>query len=614
MVMKTQTSEMSNDTEEMNYNEFAMVVATVNGSGSQTSNLAIIRALFRMGLPVSGKNIFPSNIQGLPTWFTIRVSSDGYVARRDTTEILVAMNEATFAEDLKDLDHGGVCFYSDEFEIPFDREDITFYPMPVRDLLKEVSPPKDLRDYIANMAYVGIVSQMLEIELGEIRSALVTHFGGKEKPVQLNMDMIELAAEWAKENLEKRDQFLVKRENKTENKILIDGNTASALGAIYGGVSFAAWYPITPASSLADALKEYLPQLRVDPDTGKATYMIIQAEDEIAAIGMAIGAGWSGARSMTSTSGPGISLMAEFAGLAFHAEIPVVIWDIQRMGPSTGLPTRTSQGDIRFARFLGHGDSKHVVLLPGTMDECFEFGWRAFDLAERLQTPVFVLSDLDLGMNLWVSDPLEYPDQPMDRGKVLSEEDLEQLGEFARYKDVDGDGIPYRTVPGNRHPLSAWFARGTGHNEKAVYSERPEDWVANMSRIFRKHENARGYVPKPIIETMKGSRTGIIAFGSTDSAVNEARDRLAGSGTATDYMRIRALPFSPSVEEFVRAHDEVYVVEMNFEGQMRQLLQLDYPDQAVKIHPVNWNDGLPLSAGWVTSALSGAFEKEPVHD
>ncbi len=356
-------------------NDFSMVVATVNGSGSQTSNMAIIRSLFRMGIPVSGKNLFPSNIQGLPTWFTIRVSSKGYSARRDTTEILVAMNRSTIIEDIQDLSSGGVCFYSDDFNAKTDRSDIILYPMPIKQLVKDVAPPKELRDYISNMAYVGVVAQVLGIEIDEIRAALDTHFHGKAGPVKLNMSMITAAWRWAEENLTKVDRYRVQRENRSTEQILIDGNTASALGAIYGGVSFAAWYPITPASSLADSLQEFLPLLRKDNETGKNTYAIIQAEDELSAIGMAVGAGWSGARAMTSTSGPGISLMAEFAGLAYHAEIPVVIWDVQRMGPSTGLPTRTSQGDIRFVRFLGHGDANHVILIPGNINECFEFGW-----------------------------------------------------------------------------------------------------------------------------------------------------------------------------------------------------------------------------------------------
>lgn len=584
-------------------NDFSMVVATVNGTGSQTSNNALIRALFRMGLPVSGKNLFPSNIQGLPTWFTIRVSADGHVARRETTEILVAMNETTFQKDLADLTSGGVCFYPDDWKQPRKREDVTYYPMPVQELLKDLSPPRDLRDYIANMVYVGIVSQLLGIALEEIRSALTTHFGGKEKPVELNMEMVNAAADWARENLEKRDPYRVERDNQNEGLILIDGNTAAALGAIYGGVGFAAWYPITPASSLAEALLEYLPSLRTDEETGKATYSVIQAEDELAAIGMAIGAGWSGVRAMTSTSGPGISLMAEFTGLAYFAEIPVVIWDIQRMGPSTGLPTRTSQGDITFVHGLGHGDSQHIMLLPGSVAECFEFGWRAFDIAERVQTPVFVLSDLDLGMNTWMSRPFQYPDQPMDRGKILHEKDLEEIGEFARYKDVDGDGIPYRTLPGNQHPQSAWFARGTGHTEKAVYSEDPEDWVANTSRLLRKMETAVQFLPGPVIETSAGAEIGLISFGSTDPAIQEARDRLAENGTETDYLRLRAVPFSDQVREFVENHSRIYVIEMNTLGQMRQLLQLAYPELATRFRSLNWNDGLPLTARWIAESL-----------
>jgi 2-oxoglutarate/2-oxoacid ferredoxin oxidoreductase subunit alpha len=583
-------------------NDFSMVVATVNGSGSQTSNMAIIRALFRMGIPVSGKNLFPSNIQGLPTWFTIRASSAGFAARRETTEILVAMNEATFLEDLQNLTPGGVCFYDDRIPLALDRQDVAFYPMPVRDLLKAVDSPKELRDYVANMAYVGIVSQMLGIDLQEIRQALITHFQGKEKPVSLNMGMVEAAAAWAADHLTKQDPYRVERDDQTEGQILIDGNTAAALGAIYGGMNFAAWYPITPASSLADALMEYLPRLRADPQSGKRTYAVVQAEDELAAAGMAIGAGWAGARAMTSTSGPGLSLMAEFSGLAFFAEVPVVIWDVQRMGPSTGLPTRTSQGDILFVRFLGHGDTKNIMLLPGSISECFEFGWRAFDIAERLQTPVFVLSDLDLGMNLWMSEPFAYPDLPMDRGKVLTEEDLGRIKDFGRYRDVDGDGIPYRTLPGNRHPLAAYFARGTGHDENAVYSERPDDWRLNMDRIWRKLDTARQHMPEPILHST-GSRIGIIGYGSTDPAIQEARHRMEVEGLATDYLRLRAVPFSDEVARFIDEHDPVFVVEMNTDGQMRQLLQLEVPRQAGRIVGVHWNDGLPLTARWIKDAI-----------
>ncbi|MGA9532311.1 MAG: 2-oxoacid:acceptor oxidoreductase subunit alpha [Anaerolineales bacterium] len=589
-------------------NDMSMVVATVNGTGSQTSNLALIRALFRMGVPVSGKNLFPSNIQGLPTWFTIRASAEGHTARRETIEVLVAMNETTFQEDLAGLQTGGVCFYPQDWKQARKRDDVTYYPMPVNELLNELRPPRGLRDYVANMVYVGVVAQMMGFEMEEIRAALETHFGGRQKPIEMNMNMVKAAAEWARANLTKRDPYRLERDNQTQGLILIDGNTASALGAVYGGVGFAAWYPITPASSLAESLQHYLEELRDDPDSGNSTYAVVQAEDELSAIGMTIGAGWGGVRAMTSTSGPGISLMSEFAGLAFFAEIPIVVWDVQRMGPSTGLPTRTSQGDLVFIRFLGHGDTANVMLLPASVAECFEFGWRAFDIAERLQTPVFVLSDLDLGMNLWMSEPFNYPDQPMDRGKVLDDEDLERIGSFARYKDVDGDGIPYRTVPGTDHPLGAWFARGTGHNEQAIYSERPEDWTDNMARLFRKLETAKKYLPMPVIEEMKGAEVGLISFGTTDPAVQEARERLETEGMATDYMRLRAIPFQDEVLDYIRNHERVYVIEMNTTGQMRQLLQLDLPEEATKIRSLCHNDGLPLTASWIAGSLREAEE------
>ena len=583
-------------------NDFSMVVATTNGSGSQTSNLALIRALFRMGIPVSGKNLFPSNIQGLPTWFTIRASSDGYTAKRDTVEILVAMNLPTFAEDHAGLSPGGACYYSDDLPKPQARDDIVYYPMPIKALLKEVSPPKDLRDYVANMGYVGIVSEMLGIDLEAVRGALLTHFNSREKPVELNMAMITLAASWAKDNLEKKDPYVVQAEDKTAGKILIEGNTAGALGAIYGGVSFASWYPITPASSFADAVREFMPELR--KENGKSTYAVIQAEDELSAVGMAIGAGWAGARAMTSTSGPGISLMAEYVGLAFFAEIPIVIWDVQRMGPSTGLPTRTSQGDVMFVRYLGHGDTKNVILLPGTVAECFEFGWRAFDVAERLQTPVFVLSDLDLGMNIWISDPFDYPDEPMDRGKVLTAEQLEEIGEFARYRDVDGDGIAYRTLPGNEHPLAPWFARGTGHDDHALYSERPEDWERNMDRLMRKSETARDLVPAPVQDGSGKARIGLIYYGSTETAVQEAHDRLA-ERSEIDTLRIRAIPFNKDVVAFINDHEVVHVLEMNTDGQMHKLLQLEVPEQAAKLNSLTHNNGLPLTARWIAESVVG---------
>lgn len=589
-------------------NDFSMVVATVNGSGSQTSNMALTRALFRMGVPVSGKSLFPSNIQGLPTWFTIRASSLGYTARRERVEIIVAMNLATYQEDLQTLVPGGVCFYPDHFPPPRGREDVVYYPMPVQSLVKQLDPPKELREYISNMAYVGVVASVLAIELEEIRKALVTHFRGKERAVESNMDMIARAHAWAEGNLVKRDPYVVERDNQTEGMILIDGNTAGALGAIYGGVSFAAWYPITPASSLAESLTEYLPTLRKEQGTGRATYAVIQAEDEISAAGMAVGAGWMGARSMTSTSGPGLSLMAEYVGLAFFVEVPIVIWDVQRMGPGTGLPTRTSQGDVLFVRYLGHGDTKHVMLFPATPKECFEFGWKAFDLAERLQTPVFVMSDLDLGMNYWMSEPFTYPEEPMDRGKVLTADDLAQIGTFGRYRDTDGDGITYRTLPGNPHPLAAWFARGTGHNQAALYSERADDWSANMERLWRKLETIREFVPPPVLSRLPGARIGLIGYGSTDPAIQEARARLLANGIPTDYLRLRAVPFTADVRKFVEEHDEIFVIEMNTDGQMRQLLQLETPEQAGKIRSLAHNTGLPLSARWIVGRIQPGQE------
>jgi 2-oxoglutarate ferredoxin oxidoreductase subunit alpha len=423
--------------------------------------------------------------------------------------------------------------------------------------------------------------------------------------VDLNYGVVSAAAEYVRANLPKQDPYRVERMNGTAGKVLIVGNSAAALGAVFGGVTFGAWYPITPSTSVFDALTDYLNEFRRDPETGEATFAIVQSEDELAAIGMVLGAGWAGARAMTATSGPGISLMTEFAGMGFFAEIPGVIWDIMRMGPSTGLPTRVSQGDVLPVYYLGHGDTRQVVLLPGSVAECFEFGYEAFDLAERLQTPVFVLSDLDIGMNLWMTDPFDYPETPLDRGKVLTAEDIKAAGEFARYRDVDGDGIPYRTLPGNTHPLSAYFTRGTGHNERAVYSERPDDWLNNLTRLFKKHDTARTMVPKPVVDRREGARIGIVAYGSADPAVCEARDRMRAAGVETSYLRLRALPLEESLREFVQEHDVIYVVELNFDGQMRQLIQLYMPERAASIRSVAHCDGLPLTARFVAEAIMG---------
>ncbi len=585
-------------------NDFSITVATVNGSGSQTSNLTILRSLFKMGIPVSGKNIFPSNIQGLPTWYSIRLSKDGYLARREEQEIVVAMNPATFTDDLAKLVPGGAFYYADHIKLPIERQDVAIYPMPAKKLARESGAPSALRDYIANMVYVGVLAYMLGIEEEKISQALDFHFKGKRKPIDLNLGVLQSAANWAAENLDKRDPYQVEPMDLPRDFIMTDGNTAAALGAIYGGVHFVSWYPITPATSLAESIQEYLPMLRKDPETGKNTCAVVQAEDELAAIGMAIGAGWSGLRAMTSTSGPGLSLMTEFAGLGYFAEVPLVVWDVQRAGPSTGLPTRTAQSDLTFTYFLGHGDTHQVILLPGSVNECFEFGWKAFDLAERLQTPVFVLSDLDFGMNQWMAPPFEYPDLPMDRGKILWEEDLDRLKEnWQRYMDVDGDGIPYRTVPGNRHRKAAYFTRGTGHNESARYSEDQVVYAKLLERLKRKYETARTIVPEPVLHTMEGAEIGIIAFGSTDPAIQEARDEMERAGIKTDYMRVRAVPFSSGVEEFIKDHGRSYVIEMNRDGQLHQLLSLDYPDRVNNLISLSYLDGMPMTANRVRETI-----------
>jgi 2-oxoglutarate ferredoxin oxidoreductase subunit alpha len=585
-------------------NDFSITVATVNGSGSQTSNLTILRALFKMGIPVSGKNLFPSNIQGLPTWYTIRVNKDGFVARREEHEIVVTLNPATFVRDQADVAPGGSFFYADDIRMPITRSDIVSYPMPVKQIAKNSAAPTNLRDYVANMVYVGVLAQNLGIDLDKIYQALNFHFKGKTKPIDLNFGVVQAAQRWAAENLEKIDPYWVEAMDATSDLIMTDGNTAAALGSIYGGIQFVSWYPITPASSLAESIVEYLPNLRKDPATGKNTYAVVQAEDELAAIGMAVGAGWGGLRAMTSTSGPGLSLMTEYAGLAYFTEVPVVIWDIQRVGPSTGLPTRTAQGDLTFVYFMGHGDTQQVILLPGSVNECFEFGWRAFDIAERLQTPVFVLSDLDLGMNNWMTEPFRYPDTPMDRGKVLWEDDIERLaGQWGRYRDVDGDGIPYRTIPGNRHPQSGYFTRGTGHTEQAGYSEDPKNWHDMLERLKKKYNAGRRYVPAPIVDTSDGVDIGIVSYGSTSLAIEEARSQLSDVGVPIDFLRIRALPCSNLVEDFIEKHHTVFVIEMNRDGQMHQILSLEYPHHATRMISVSFTDGLPFTAKLVRERI-----------
>ena len=590
-------------------NDFSIIVGTKNGSGSSTANNTILRAIFKMGIPASGKNLFPSNIQGLPTWYTIRASKDGYLGRRETNEIVIAINPDSFTKDLESVAPGGAFYYADHIKLPINRTDIAIYPMPVKELVKnDPNVPTDFRDLVGNMVYVGVLAQMIGIDVEKIQAALDFHFKGKQKPISMNMGAVNAGYEWAKANLEKKDPFYLEPMNKTEGMIMADGNTAAAIGSIFGGVQFVAWYPITPATSLAEAINDYLPMLRKRED-GKHTYAVVQSEDELAAIGMIVGAGWSGLRSMTSTSGPGLSLMTEFVGLAYYAEVPVVIWDIQRIGPSTGLPTRTSQADLSFAMDMGHGDSDSIVLMPGNMNECFDFGWQSFDIAERLQTPIVILSDLDMGMNQWMSNPFEYPKTPMDRGKVLHEKDIEELkGNWGRYLDKDGDGIPYRTLPGNNNPMSSYFTRGTGHDEYARYTEDAETFNRNMMRLKKKFITAKQYMPKPVVFTTEGAKAGIIAYGSTESAIIEARDLLAqNEGLKVDFMRVRAIPFTPEVDEFVSKYDQIFVVELNRDGQLHQQLSLAYPDHVSKFKSIALGDGMPASAKWVRESILAQY-------
>jgi 2-oxoglutarate ferredoxin oxidoreductase subunit alpha len=584
-------------------NDFTINVATVNGSGSQTANATIVNALFHMGIPVNAKNLFPSNIKGLPTWYSIRASKDGFTARRDVAEILVAFNAKTIQQDLAELPAGGVILYPDHLKFEQNRSDVSYYALPANAIMKTHNVDVKFRDRMINMVYVGALSQLLGLEMDEVKNYLNKTFGGRAKLVDPNLNIAKSAYEHCEQNVPKTDPYRLERMNATQGKILIDGNTAGALGSIYGGVGVVAWYPITPATSLADGLTDYLPKLRKDAETGKATFAIVQAEDELAAIGMLVGAGWAGARAMTSTSGPGISLMAELAGYAYFAEVPLVIWNVQRMGPSTGLPTRVSQGDLLATYYLSHGDTKHIVLLPKDPKECFEFGWRAFDLSDTLQTPVFVNSDLDIGMNLWMSDRFEYPTEPMQRGKVLSADDVKALGgSFARYRDEDGSGVGPRTLPGTDAMGAAYFTRGTGHTDTATYSERPGDWQKNLIRLDRKHDHARTLVPKPEIHGT-GAKLGVIAMGSADPAMLEGRELMKARGLETDYLRVRALPFSEEIKGFINDHEEVIVVELNQHGQLAILLRTEYPQFATKIKSIAHCDGLPLSGEFVAQRV-----------
>ena len=586
-------------------NDMSIQVATVNGSGSQSSNTVLLRSIFQMGVPVSGKNMFPSNIAGLPTWYTIRANKNGYIGRKKEIDFLVAMNPETAQEDTMSLAAGASVLYDEPLALHKLRNDLVFYSVPYDKIVAAVCPEAKLRKLVKNMVYVGVVANLLTIEMAEVEKAIRKQFAKKVKAANLNLAAAQAGFDYANANLQKRGAFYIERMNKTAGKIIIDGNSAAALGCMFAGCTVVTWYPITPSSSLVETMIEYMKEYRIGPD-GKATFAIVQAEDELAAIGMVLGAGWAGARSMTATAGPGISLMSEFAGLGYYVEVPGVIWDIQRVGPSTGLPTRTSQGDILSNAFLSHGDTKHIMLIPCSVSECFTMATEAFNLAEQFQTLVFVMSDLDLGMNNWMSDPFEYPTAPINRGKVLSKEDLDRLGGFARYKDVDGDGIGYRTLPGTPHPAAAYFARGSGHNEDSKYSERADDFEKNMERLNRKFETARSFVPRPEIAKGKNAKIGIIGYGTSHWGITESRDQLRDEyRVETDYLRLRAYPFTREVHEFIEQHERVYVVEQNRDAQMLSLLKLDVkPELITRLHSIAHITGLPLDARSITDELT----------
>ena len=584
-------------------NDFSIQVATVNGSGSQTANLVLLRSIFQMGVPVSGKNLFPSNIAGLPTWYTIRANKSGFIARKKEIDFLVAMNPETAREDVLALDAGAAVLYDEPLKLDAVRNDLIFYPVPFDKIVAEVCKDAKLRRLVKNMIYDGVLSQLLEIDLGQMEHALRRQLGKKVKAVELNLAALEAGKKYAAEHLQKRDPYVIEAMQRTQGQILMEGNAAAALGCMMAGVTVVAWYPITPSSSLPETLIGYMKKYRMDTATGKATFAILQAEDEIAAVGMVLGAGWAGARSMTSTSGPGISLMAEFTGLSYYAEVPGVVFDIQRVGPSTGLPTRTAQGDILTVATLSHGDTKQMMLLPASIEECYTMAMDAFDLAERFQTLVFVLSDLDLGMNTWMSRPFEYPTKALDRGKLLDESTLKRVGEFGRYQDVDGDGIPYRTIPGDGMP--AYFTRGSGHNARGQYSERPDDYVNNVDRLARKFETAKTFVPQPEVIDNPSARIGLLAFGTSHWAIEESRDQLEReAGVATAYLRLKAYPFADAIAEFIKRYDRVYVVEQNRDGQMFALLRMELdPAIAAKLRSVRHFNGLPIDARSVTDDI-----------
>ncbi len=597
-------------------NKFVIKFANVNGSGSASANQLFAKGIFRSGITVSPKNIFPSNIQGLPTWFEVRVSEKGYQGRRESVDIMVAMNPQSYNQDVQEINPGGYILYDSSWKRDFGRTDINVIEIPLTKIcLKEFADSKQ-RFLFKNIVYVGALSSLLGIDKNIYEVLIEEQFKGKEKLIEPNVKALGLGFNYAEENLRDRCAIKVEKSNKTDGMILTSGNDASGLGCIYGGATVCTWYPITPSTSLAESFTSYCEELRIEPKSDKNKFAIIQAEDELAAIGMAIGANWNGARGFTATSGPGISLMSEFIGLAYFAEVPLVIFDIQRGGPSTGMPTRTQQSDVLTCAYASHGDTKHVLLMPSTPKECFDFAVEAFDLADRLQTPIIVLSDLDLGMNDWTTPELQWDDsREYDRGKVLSKADLDNLDTYGRYVDVDGDGIPYRTYPGTHPNKGAYFTRGTSHDENARYTEDGKVNAKNLSRLLKKYQTASELVPRPEFrQDSKLSSIGVIYFGSTDASMKETLDLLQEEGIVLDAMRLRAFPFNLEVWEFIEDHDLLFIVEQNRDGQMRTLIMAEggiVPDKLVSILCF---DGSPITADFIfnkiTSHISGYPAKE----
>ena len=586
-------------------NEFMIRVANVNGTGSASANALLMKSLFRMGLPVSGKNYFPSNIQGLPTWYEIRTSGSGHLGRTRRVDIMVAMNAETYQKDLTDTASGGYLIYDSTWprNTLLSRDDVTILGVPLSKMCNENFPTARARILMKNVAYVGVIAALLDIDLDVIKQLLNETFRAKANLLDANQLAIDLGYNYAQENFSCPLPFRAKRLDKTLNHIVIDGNTASALGCLYAGATFGAWYPITPSTSVMDAFKRFCEQYRQDPASEQSNYCIVQAEDELAAIGMVLGASWNGARAFTPTSGPGISLMNEFLGYGYFAEIPAVVFDVQRVGPSTGMPTRTQQGDIMSCAYASHGDTRHVLLFPANPEECFYQAVQAFDLAERLQTPVIVLSDLDIGMNDWMTAELEWDDsyQP-DRGKVLDADQLEKMESFHRYLDIDGDGVAHRTLPGT-HPKGAYFTRGSGHNMFGKYTESASEYLQVVDRLRRKWETAKTYVPGPVVNYSEKNRIGILSVGSCDGAIQEARSSLAAKGESFNYLRIRAFPFNDDVQKFLNAHERIYVVEQNRDAQLKSLLLLEMDVESKKLLSILHYNGLPMVAENVVDGL-----------